>query len=326
MLIHGLHWAALAYHGNAHIDVKVCYQQDALAVFHVLLGPVMILGEIVALLGLNVSQLRTRENVSGVGSSGMAAFNFLQEFYLHFSQFYAHTSYALFVCTVLSVFLVCRFGIWEEAWYVPIILWVGMGIFYLIGRIQMYTLFVSERELCSASGRSADPHADKLDAAGMKIRQMEENDIDASVEMIGVAMDENEAAWARQSFDFYFGCSGKGVDSKRQYFVWEDEGRVSGLVGLHNYRWGARENVWLSWFVVQREKQRKGYGMKLMHWVEGIAREQGYEKFFVETYSSSTFEKARRFYEKMCFRKVGKIECYQPSGADMVVYGKSLCL
>jgi type I site-specific restriction endonuclease len=49
-----------------------------------------------------------------------------------------------------------------------------------------------------------------------------------------------------------------------------------------------------------------------------------YRKMFIETYSSPTFDKARRFYTAQGFNEVGGIRNYLPDGADMVVYLKTL--
>lgn len=97
-----------------------------------------------------------------------------------------------------------------------------------------------------------------------------------------------------------------------------------GLVGLHHYVWGPPENVWLAWFAVHPDAQGRGVGSRLLSAIEAIAVSRGYGKLLVETYDHPDFERARAFYGRMGFRKVGTIEDYLPDGSAMIVYGKAL--
>ncbi len=160
--------------------------------------------------------------------------------------------------------------------------------------------------------------------ADITLEKMTANHIDEAVELVRLAMNPDEADWARESISFHFGCSDHNLDDGRSYYLARIESRVVGLVGLHRYVWGPPENVWLGWFAVHPDHHRTGIGRGLMERTEQLALEQGYRKFFVETYDSSTFEKARAFYTSMGFTQTGRIENYLPDGSTMVVFCKQL--
>jgi GNAT superfamily N-acetyltransferase len=156
------------------------------------------------------------------------------------------------------------------------------------------------------------------------IEPMIEPDIEDAVELITVAMNRDEARWARETMEFYFACKKQDIDSGREYYLWRHQGKIQGLVGLHRYLWGPRENVWLAWFAVHPQLHRAGVGSAMLDEVEERARQSGYRKFLIETYDSPTFEKALSFYKSKGFSQVGKIDNYLPDGSAMLVFGKEL--
>jgi GNAT superfamily N-acetyltransferase len=137
-------------------------------------------------------------------------------------------------------------------------------------------------------------------------------------------MNKQEANWAVETMKLYFGCKKEGIESGREYYVWRKDDKICGLVGLHRQIWGPEGNVWLSWFAIHPSYQAKGIGGKLIDLITEKARRAGHKKLLVETYSSPTFEKARRFYKAKGFSEVGRIEDYLPDGAAMVVFGKEI--
>ena len=322
MMIHGIHWAVLAFHAKDRCNLKVCYFPEKPAWFHVIVGPPMIAAEMFILFFHDLTHLSTRENVGNVDKDKMQAFNFLQEFYLNFSQFYAHTSYALFASTILLIALIIGFNAYLEYWYLPLLLYIFTGVFYLLGRIQMLTLFASERELCIKQENTEMDKDDDAKPVDINIEQMAESDAEQSVQLVSDAMNEEESRWARDTFEYYFMCLGQGVKSERKYFVWKNDNIITGLVGLHRYRWGPPENVWLSWFAVHPDHQGRGIGSALISFIENKAKEIGYKKIFIETYGEETFAKARKFYEKKGFCKVGEINNYLTDDSSMIVFGK----
>jgi GNAT superfamily N-acetyltransferase len=158
----------------------------------------------------------------------------------------------------------------------------------------------------------------------VSIEPMTEGDCEEAEELVRLSMNDEEACWARETMRFYFACKKEGIDSGREYYVWRRDGKIRGLVGLHRQIWGAEENVWLSWFAVHPEHHRKGTGGTLIDLITEKARQGGYKKLFVETYSSPTFEKARSFYKAKGFSEAGRIADYLPDGAAMIVFVRGI--
>ena len=156
------------------------------------------------------------------------------------------------------------------------------------------------------------------------IEPMSEEHLDEAVRLVAVSMNCDEAAWARETMEFYFACKKHGIDSGRDYYVWREGGQICGMVGLHRYLWGPKENVWLSWFAVHPEYQGRGAGTALMERIREKASSAGYKKLLVETYDGPTFEKARRFYTAGGFQQSGRIDNYLPDGSAMIVSQSSL--
>ncbi len=149
-------------------------------------------------------------------------------------------------------------------------------------------------------------------------------DIDAAAALVARAMNADEGRWAATTMQFHFGCQAHGLDDGRMYYVARENGRITGLVGLHHAIWGPEQNVWLAWFAVDPDCQGRGMGGRLLEAIEGIAFDQGFRKLLVETYEHSDFDQARRFYERNGFRQMGQVRDYLPDGSAMVVYAKPL--
>ena len=158
------------------------------------------------------------------------------------------------------------------------------------------------------------------DRSDISLEPMRQAELEEAVELISLAMNPDEAKWARQTMEFYFSCKKHNIQSGRDYYIWRDEGGICGLIGLHRYLWGPEQNVWLSWFAVHPERQGSGAGSALMKALKKRAIQAGYTKLLVETYDSPTFEKARNFYRARGFFQTGRIENYLPDGSAMLVF------
>ncbi|MFC1601297.1 GNAT family N-acetyltransferase [Candidatus Sumerlaeota bacterium] len=182
----------------------------------------------------------------------------------------------------------------------------------------------------SAAGQSLLPPAGLSHVAmpalreAPELRPMQEGDADAVLGLIRKTMNASEAEYARQTLDFHFSCKTHDIADGRSYYVLEDNPAISGIVGLHRYCWDPPENVWLAWFAVDPVLQGQGLGKRLLKFAVDLARRQGYEKIFIETYSTPEFARARRFYRSQGFQKAGSVRSYLPNGGDMVVFSKEL--
>lgn len=156
------------------------------------------------------------------------------------------------------------------------------------------------------------------------IRPMEESHIGQATSLISRAMNTEEGGYAAQTLHLHFSSRKSGIDDGRILYVLAGESRIVGVVGLHHYAWGPPENVWLSWFALDPLLQGQGLAPRLLDAVTTEARERHFMKFFIETYSTPEFARARAFYRVQGFEEVGTIPGWLPSGGSMVVLYKDL--
>ena len=160
MLIHGLNWTILAYLENRDNSKEPKPVRDTN--YHkwklfkqLLLSPFIMIYEIIILIikTKNIGQLTMDENIGNIKSEYMEQFQFLQDFYLSFSQFYAHMGYA-FLTTLFAalVYLLRKPSL--GLLYSIICFYLLTGVFFLLGRIQLGTLFKSENVLREKSSSS----------------------------------------------------------------------------------------------------------------------------------------------------------------------------
>ncbi len=164
MLIHGLNWTVLAWlenHKNPDEPrpVRETFWHGRLVLFQLLLGPIKMVAEIAWLLvARGLKPLAMDENVPNVKPERMANFVFLQEFYLYFAQFYAHTAYALlFAMPCLTVTLFHAGWSWGSS-FLLVVLYFATSLFFLVGRVQLNTLFKAERALSNQSETEGETH------------------------------------------------------------------------------------------------------------------------------------------------------------------------
>ncbi len=150
------------------------------------------------------------------------------------------------------------------------------------------------------------------------------SDIPAVVELIELAMNSEEAKWAEQSICLHFELEKQGISDGRDYFVKRDAKKIIGVIGLHHYDWGPKENVWLSWFAVHPQMQKQGIGRAMFSKILQLAKQRNYQKLFVETYSGEMFERARKFYLSCGMKQCGQIKDYLPNHTDMIIFKKEL--
>ena len=164
------------------------------------------------------------------------------------------------------------------------------------------------------------------DPAQWRLTSLQRSDRDAVVSLIAAAMDEDEARWAAQTLDFHFHCTEQGIDSMRRMYAARGAERETllGIVGLHQYRWGPEQNVWLSWFAVHPNQQGQGIGKWMLASTQTQARELGYRKMFIETYRHPLFERALEFYRRQGYREAGQVQGYLADGSAMLILSKIL--
>ena len=150
MLIHGIQWATLGFLEHKYQSaINAPWHNNKWLVFQVLMGPVMIVWEMFLLFfrATNLKDVATTENVPYIDKDKIESFNFLQDFYLHFAQFYSHTSFALLVCLFSFGLSIFRVEYLFPHVVLLFVIYLSCGLFYVIGRIQFQSLFQGEQEI-----------------------------------------------------------------------------------------------------------------------------------------------------------------------------------
>ena len=184
-------------------------------------------------------------------------------------------------------------------------------------------LFSSERGKPKRASSFGLPSERRKCTVGLFFKELKKEGIEDVIEIISTSMNSNEGRWAKKTINFHFFCKENNFEDGRFYFIALKENKIIGIVGLHHYIWGPDDIVWLGWFAVHKNYQRKGIGTYLMSKVIEAAKSRGFRKIFVETYSGKDFNKARSFYSKFGFKKVGRIKEYIGND-DMIVFGKKI--
>lgn len=153
---------------------------------------------------------------------------------------------------------------------------------------------------------------------------MESAETEQAVSLVTLAMNPEQGEYARRTFERHFSLKSSGIDDGRAYYVLYDEGAIIGITGLHHWSWGPPENVWLGWFAVHPDRQRRGIGSRLLAMTEEVARGLGYQKLFIETYDRTDFENATVFYESCGYERAGSIDGWLTGGEAMLVLSKKL--
>ncbi len=78
----------------------------------------------------------------------------------------------------------------------------------------------------------------------------------------------------------------------------------------------------LYWMAVHPRHQGKGYGRRLVEWLEDTITKEGGRLLIIETSSTPQYEPTRRFYLGLKYTEVARIPDYYLPGDDRVIYTK----
>lgn len=82
----------------------------------------------------------------------------------------------------------------------------------------------------------------------------------------------------------------------------------------------------LYWMAVSPKHQGKGYGKKLVEWLEAKVAELRGRMIIVETSSMPKYDPTRRFYSGLNYREISRIPDFYQPGDDRIIYVKQLGL
>jgi ribosomal protein S18 acetylase RimI-like enzyme len=80
----------------------------------------------------------------------------------------------------------------------------------------------------------------------------------------------------------------------------------------------------LYWIVVNRAVQKKGFGRRLLAYVERDIIERGGRMLLIETSSQETYDPTVRFYKRSGYELVARIRNFYRMGDDKLVFSKEL--
>lgn len=149
MFIHGLHWATLGAQESKRSVYEDTFHQNTLLWLQVLGGPFRLLRECAHLFFTkrDLREVRMDENVTRIDKDHMEQFDFVEEFYLASGQFFMHVSYALAVMTLSVLSFILAYGAHWQRVMLLLLAYLFTGVFFLLGRIQLCSLFRAEEEL-----------------------------------------------------------------------------------------------------------------------------------------------------------------------------------
>jgi hypothetical protein len=154
MAIHGIDWSVVGFYekttGKAIFDTF--WHQRRIAI-QILLGPLKILGESGMFLfkAKDIRSAAVEENAPKISKDFFPHFEFFQEFYLYNAQFFTHTAYALLASLSSIVVFICTYGITPRRLLAAALVYITCGLFFVLGRIQLSSLFAAEYDLINQS-------------------------------------------------------------------------------------------------------------------------------------------------------------------------------
>ena len=160
MFIHGLNWSVLAWlewiqrkKGWKSLRGDL-YWHKLPILLQLIISPFVMIIEIIWLLtAKKLYHLIMYENAPRIDSGKFSQFIFLQEFYLHFGQFYSHMAYA-FLITTICILTCCIRSFGADRLVICVLFYLLTSMFFLLGRIQLGSLFKAEEELVKDCERS----------------------------------------------------------------------------------------------------------------------------------------------------------------------------
>lgn len=111
---------------------------------------------------------------------------------------------------------------------------------------------------------------------------------------------------------------------QRDYYIVVVENERGQVAGYMTYGpTPLTEGTWdLYWIAVAPEAQGRGYGQRLVGWLEDEVKKNKGRLVLIETSSQPKYQPTRRFYEKLGYTEVARIRDFYRPGDDRVIFGK----
>ena len=155
----------------------------------------------------------------------------------------------------------------------------------------------------------------------IKIRAMEERDIDDVLEAVELNFEEH-TKFARRDFQRFFA---QPPDERRQFIVAEVNGRVVGSVGFHPDEDEDVEGVfWAIWLYVRPDHHGHGIGGLLWTEMEERVKALNARKVYMDVGNESDHAVATAFYLRRGYVKEGELVDYFRDGEHKQIFAKDL--
>lgn len=155
----------------------------------------------------------------------------------------------------------------------------------------------------------------------IKIRAMEERDVDAILEAIEQNFTEH-TKFARRDFKRFFSTP---ADERRQFIVAEANGRAVGCVGFHPDEDEDVQNIfWAIWLYVRPDHHGHGIGGLLWTEMEKRVTALGARKLYMDVGNESDHATATAFYYRRGYVKEGELVDYFREGENKQIFAKRM--
>ncbi|MFA6991843.1 MAG: GNAT family N-acetyltransferase [Candidatus Gracilibacteria bacterium] len=152
----------------------------------------------------------------------------------------------------------------------------------------------------------------------MKIRKMRISDIPSIGKIIQQSLSNTDAKKAEKDLM----DQSKKLYVEGENFVAEINNKVVGVIGYWRLGHHPKKVVWLDWFAVNEEYQRRGIGSKLLLYMINKLSKKKFQMLCCE--KSGEGLSSKLFYAKHKFVEFGKIKNYWENNGDLILLVKYL--
>ena len=131
------------------------------------------------------------------------------------------------------------------------------------------------------------------------------HEVDVAIELVDIALTQ------------------PGQDDYHPFVLVEEDGTVAAYACFGKNEMTAA-TFDLYWLATRADRQGKGYGRKIVSFVEEEIRRRGGRLLVIETSSQESYGNTRAFYEKIGCTLAARLPDYYDEGDDKLIYLKSL--
>ena len=131
------------------------------------------------------------------------------------------------------------------------------------------------------------------------------HEVDVAIELVDIALTQ------------------PGQDDYHPFVLVEDDGTIAAYACFGKNEMTAA-TFDLYWLATRADRQGKGYGRRIVSFVEEEIRRRGGRLLVIETSSQESYGDTRAFYEKIGYTLAARLPDYYDEGDDKLIYMKPL--